>query len=827
MLTFMRLVVIGLLTLAPMLALGRTVTTRVTLAPSRVEVSSGEARLAGFERGVTPGQPALPEREVSIALHPRAELSSLKLEVRSGPVDSLPGRHDLAPNPPLRFAVGREVRVSWGRAGTVLGGRDLDAYGGKSRIFPRSAVEQRRISDRRGLLVLHLRYRPLRYRHATGELLLDRHTEVTVRYALRGGALSPDPQLAPHLAGLANAGEARRWYGAHAPGADTATKPGYAIIIPDALAKASTQLQPFVQHKESLGFAVTVVKDADRAAISIGPQGGDAERVRGWLQKSYQTLNLKYVLLVGNPDPRRPGVPMKNTYAYENNSHYPMVTPSDFYYAELTGNWDLNGNGKVAEYPEDKGTGGIDFAPEVIVGRMPVYDSNVPVLDQILAKTIAYATDKGDRAWRSRVLQPAAIYWFKDEYGEIGTQRIDGAEVAEIIYKQSIEPSGAPRTTLYERAGIDPSKIASDLPLTRDNVVKEWGNGYGLVLWNSHGSSTAAYRHVWLEDDGDKIPGWHELVDEPFISYDDILAVDETRPPVVFASSCLNGDPQHADNIGYGLLRHGAIGTVSATQSAVVILGSFASKLMDPHAPNIDGAERDFTALLFQKKTVGEALSITIATLSDDFEDAAWLTKLQLALYGDPSLALTTCTTDADCDDAKACNGMETCKVGQCAAGEPVKCPAADPCVDALCDESSGACSSTARPEGEACDDGTFCTVNDRCQAGTCVGQPRCAAPGNPCVEASPCDEKNRTCDVMPAAEGQTCHAGTDREGTCKAGVCEPNATGCAVAGGGESAGAGALVLVLAMLGVVAKRKRKRTGNRQQATGNRQVRGCS
>ena len=46
--------------------------------------------------------------------------------------------------------------------------------------------------------------------------------------------------------------------------------------------------------------------------IKVGDKEGDPERIRAWLKANYKVLGLKWVLLIGNPDPNRPGVPMKS-----------------------------------------------------------------------------------------------------------------------------------------------------------------------------------------------------------------------------------------------------------------------------------------------------------------------------------------------------------------------------------------------------------------------------------------------------------------------------------------------------------------------------------
>jgi hypothetical protein len=47
------------------------------------------------------------------------------------------------------------------------------------------------------------------------------------------------------------------------------------------------------------------------------------------------------------------------------------------------------------------------------------------------------------------------------------------------------------------------------------------------------------------------------------------------------------------------------------------------------------------------------------------------------------------------------------------------------PCSQGVCDPSIGACTAMPINEGNACDDGTPCTANDLCTAGSCAGTPR------------------------------------------------------------------------------------------------------
>ncbi|MCC6750155.1 MAG: hypothetical protein IT371_20985 [Deltaproteobacteria bacterium] len=780
------------------------VVTRVTLASAPLD----RARLTmpGFAINRTPGQPPLPERSVQLALHPQVDPASVRVEETLGPQESLPGRQRLLPNPPaLLIARGRATRV-WVGAERPREGKDLAAYG--EGVFPRTVIRQRGLENRGGIVLLNLRFMPLRYRHATGELLLARHAALTVRYRLKSDRPAPlaiAADLAQHLEPTLNLEQARSFY----PRTETAARPGYAIVIRDGLRKKSQALGPFVAHKESLGFAVTVVSDDALSTVAAPPAADDADRIRLWLQQHYRKLNLRFVLLIGNPDPTRPGVPMKLTYSMARNAFNRELAPTDHYFADLTGNWDLDGDGMVAEFPDDDGPGGVDLAPEVYVGRIPVYDENAVILDQILTKTVAYQLDRRDRSWRKRVLQPAAMLFLERQYGDENKIRVDGADIADAIYQQVIKKAGFGHTPIYERAGVDPSQLASPLDLGRENVLAEWRKGYGLVNMVGHGSASGIFRLVWHRDNGDKVPGYGEVAEPPFLRYDDVGQLDDTRPSFVFHASCSNATPESPDNLAYGLLRSGAVGTVSSTRVALVLLtaGPAASQ-------NIFGLARAFTDQLLRGKSAGEAIFEAKQQIAGDAGPLYWFTKLEIGLYGDPSLPLMTCTADAQCDDGLRCNGKERCATGQCVPGEPVFCPAADPCAERYCSEASGRCEERARPDGELCDDATFCTVEDRCEGGRCLGVPRCAAPSNPCVVGR-CDEKARTCDVEPLLPaGQACHVGTDREGTCVGSVCEPaKGGGCSASSGpGTQRALPLLGLLVALLAVVVRRRRRHHG---------------
>ena len=405
---------------------------RVPFRPADVDVRPGADGTAVLSASAVQwlslaGEPNIPWQVVNVLLPPDASLETVSVRLKGARYESLDGAWTLAPAAPAATSrEGRQV-VVWPRGKRIVNGCDADVYG-QDALWP--DVDARLVGTGRlrkwrmaQVAVPLFKYNPAKNglkRLVAAELIVDfkrgtsngngprasaELSDVIGEATVRRIAVNFDEQH-PNYEHAAST--ARASLPAAAQAALSATgNPGYVIITTAAIQAASTQLAGFVAHKESKGFDVQVVTEAD-----FGGGVGDAaaENIRTWLQGRYISDNIEYVLLVGNPHPASGDVPMKMLYPRNNEGDEYKESPSDYYYADLTGNWDLDGDGYYGEWGHDFGAGGVDRNWEVLVGRIPVYDdattNGVPLYDSGPPRRGLYNGSSGFVGFTSGNLQP-------------------------------------------------------------------------------------------------------------------------------------------------------------------------------------------------------------------------------------------------------------------------------------------------------------------------------------------------------------------------------------------------------------------------------------
>jgi len=129
----------------------------------------------------------------------------------------------------------------------------------------------------------------------------------------------------------------------------------------------------------------------------------------------------------------------------------------------------------------------------------------------------------------------------------------------------------------------------------------------------------------------------------------------------------------------------------------------------------------------------------------------------------------------APCDDGDPCTSSGTCSSGVCMKGQLVDCSAfSTACAIGYCDPVLG-CIAKPKNDGVSCDDGLFCTIQDKCVMGACQGVPNpCANPIDAVCMIGSCNEAQKSCSAVPGPDGAACDDANPctKSEACSAGAC-------------------------------------------------------
>lgn len=501
-------------------------------------------QVSGYPTAFSGGDPALPCKDMRVLLPPDTDISSVKIFLRKAAEKPVPGRFNI--EPVGLVTTGQDTR-NW-RMVT----HNSDIYG-KNALYPSSCVTvspENRLGE---FILLPIRFWPYRYNPRTQKLVHIVRGDIVVSFSSTvseavaetastqtQNTVSPVSSIgfgaADGLADLniVNPQDALVWYGVQGPipGVPRAKVPTKLVILTTAdILTHSTQLAAFVTDKKRRGFGTVVYTESDWNGIGLTSDAA-ADAIRAFLRTIYNSQFKWYLLIIGDPS-QTSLVPMKNMYPCGLPSAGAAANPTDFYYADTSGNWDLNANGYPGEYG-DFGTGGIDVVPEFITGRIPYYGS-ITDLDSILSKLVAWNNATSTGAWAQRILYAS--------YPSAG-DTTQGWQPGEQIRADVATPTGKPFAGVYEEAyGILPTPKV--VPCNVDTVANEWARGYGFVFWFTHGCDSVA-SNIWCP--------YH---DDP---------IGTAAPSFVLNASCNNARPSNSWNLDYLLLLRHCISACGATE---------------------------------------------------------------------------------------------------------------------------------------------------------------------------------------------------------------------------------------------------------------------
>lgn len=403
----------------------------------------------------------------------------------------------------------------------------------------------------------------------------------------------------------------------------------YLIIVNSNLVNA---LNPIIQYRKSQGLLVQTVTPDYIVKNYTGYS--HAEKIRSFLRSKYESWQLKYLLLVGDTQEIPYSVMFPSPYMHEESDEVVGKTYSDWFYADLSSDFDSNNNDYPGEYLLDKE---IDFSPEIHVGRIPF--DNIADISQVVNRIIDF--ERNPKSKTSLLAASILSYDQEEMTPSLFTKvKTDGASLTESLIKDILSPSGNKSSRLYERSGIAPSQYLSEYPLNKVNYEKLLQNNpYDLVVWNGHGTEDSLLTKIWKKDintnkKADKV----ELSLEPVFNTSSLSKTIKSKG-IFITSSCSSLSPGN-NNLGKQALKAGFSGFIGNTT-----INWYAEGWRNlSNGGNQTLVYLALRNLYLRNETLGEAYSKAIFESSKQygrFGSKDYQNYFSFTLFGDPAMRLT------------------------------------------------------------------------------------------------------------------------------------------------------------------------------------------
>lgn len=322
----------------------------------------------------------------------------------------------------------------------------------------------------------------------------------------------------------------------------------YIIITCPALAAS---FGPLADYKNATGYRTGIITIDEILSTYSGRD--DAEKLREYL-KVFHSQGGRYVLLGGDET----NLPVRYAYHYRTDELLStgQLQICDLYFADLTGEWDVDGDGVWGEQYDDNP----DLEPELYVGRLPFSDTTEVI--NYIDNLICYETKPGseDRSYLART-----FFFSSDQMRDYSGGGQHGRVANHFPGNFEIDTTGG--VELATGDDLNPSNL---LPEEVDDIIEE---GFGIINIIAHGRS-----------DGFVVrsAGYNEWPKNYFLSapqesghgsLDSILAPD--KPSFYYSLACNTGafdfdQPSYAHNTNMSqyLLSHkgGAVALIAQSR---------------------------------------------------------------------------------------------------------------------------------------------------------------------------------------------------------------------------------------------------------------------
>ncbi len=354
-----------------------------------------------------PGSPLLPVYSGNVAIPAGAELTGITVKkvVRT----ELGSGLTLYPVQPPR-PISQDV---------AFVGPNQSVYSSAA-VYPAEPLTRIPAGSKAGFRIAGLLYCPFEYRPASGSLTLQSHVELEVSYrenALAAPVLTVSQREQAQRGVEAIVMNSKDVASMAPPAAEKdAAEIDVVIVTSNAMKPTFETLRTYYMRK---GYFTVIVPTETIYARYTGYD--NAEKVRNMLKEKFAQNGLKYVVLGGDVAI----CPFRNGYL----EYSPYNVPADWYFADLDGTWDDDGDHQYGELTGDTP----DLFGDIIVGRIGVDDATQ--FANFFRKDTVYELAP-DTTYLHKVLLPFEALWSNiDYYGRIVNRNIALALSAEMTWE--------------------------------------------------------------------------------------------------------------------------------------------------------------------------------------------------------------------------------------------------------------------------------------------------------------------------------------------------------------------------------------------------------
>ncbi len=305
---------------------------------------------------------------------------------------------------------------------------------------------------------------PLRYRPASGEIIVAEKVDIKITYEDPG--LNIFPQTSTY---------------------------DLVIITPS---KFSSELERLVEHKNTFEME-TIIITTEEIYDDPNYNGRDKpEQIKYFIKDAIETWGIQYVLLFGglksiiyakSKDDINHGakgwyVPVRySNFQYDGDPSYNFTSGEpgyicDLYYADIYkeggvfDDWDSNGNDIFAEWSGDDLRDELDLYPDVAFGRLAV--RNNKEAKDVITKIIDYEKLPADPSWFKRMIAISGDGFLDQEDWDIEWDTDGLADGEYIICAQSKNPEGEKGPVDEIHTTLDKT-VETNITFNHDDHLKE------------------------------------------------------------------------------------------------------------------------------------------------------------------------------------------------------------------------------------------------------------------------------------------------------------------------------------------------------------------